>query len=117
EMRVKPKKKTGKASATEPRPFPPDAARNMRAAASLAVLTFLAFANSLSAGFVLDNKGLLLRDPRIRELTGENIRLILQHTYWWPTGEAGEDVRSRTGEGTCPAPLPGTVILLLPPRQ
>jgi tetratricopeptide (TPR) repeat protein len=59
------------------------------AAAALALLTFLAFANSFSAGFVLDNKGLLLQDPRIRELTAENIRLIFQHTYWWPTGEAG----------------------------
>jgi len=59
------------------------------AAAALALLTFLTFSNSFSAGFILDNKGLLLQDPRIRELTGENIRLILQHTYWWPTGEAG----------------------------
>jgi tetratricopeptide (TPR) repeat protein len=61
----------------------------MLAAAALAVLTFLAFANSFSAGFVFDNKPLLLEDPRIREFTGENIRLIFQHSYWWPTGEAG----------------------------
>jgi tetratricopeptide (TPR) repeat protein len=61
----------------------------MLAAAMLALLTFLAFSNSFSAGFILDNAGLLLRDPRIRELTVENIRLILHHTYWWPTGEAG----------------------------
>lgn len=61
----------------------------MLAAASLILLTFLAFSNSFSAGFILDNKGLLLQDPRIRALTGENVRLIFQHTYWWPTGEAG----------------------------
>jgi hypothetical protein len=61
----------------------------MLSAAALALLTFLAFANSFSAGFVLDNKVHLLQDPRIRELTGQNIRLILQHTYWWPTGETG----------------------------
>ena len=48
----------------------------------------LAFSNSFQSGFVLDNKGLLL-DPRIREVTPENIALILKHTYWWPTGEAG----------------------------
>ena len=48
----------------------------------------LAFSNSFQAGFVLDNKGLLL-DPRIREFTPENFALILKHTYWWPTGEAG----------------------------
>ena len=60
----------------------------MLVVAALAFLAFLAFSNSFSAGFVLDNKA-LLQDPRIRELTGENLRLIFQHTYWWPTGEAG----------------------------
>src|SRR5262249_43275232 len=55
----------------------------------LAAITMLAFSNSFSAGFTLDNKGLILEDPRIRELTGENISLILQHSYWWPRGEAG----------------------------
>ena len=63
--------------------------RSLGAPALLALLTFLAFANSFSAGFFLDNKGLLLQDPRIREVTSENIRLIFQHTYWWPTGEMG----------------------------
>ena len=87
-MRVKPKKKRGKAPPAEPRQFQLDGWRSVLAAASLALLTFLAFSNSFSAGFVLDNKVLLLQDPRIRELTGENIRLILQHTYWWPTGES-----------------------------
>jgi tetratricopeptide (TPR) repeat protein len=87
--RVKPRKKHGMAQAAEPRPFPPDRGRNVLAAAMLALLTFLAFSNSFSAGFILDNAGLLLRDPRIRELTVENIRLILHHTYWWPSGEAG----------------------------
>jgi len=54
----------------------------------LSSLTLLAFSNSFHSGFVLDNKGLLL-DPRIREVTPENTALILKHTYWWPTGEAG----------------------------
>src|SRR5438477_2917472 len=58
-------------------------------AAALTVLTLLAFSNSFTAGFTLDNKGLLLEDPKIRELSGENVDLILQHTYWWPRGEAG----------------------------
>jgi len=86
--RVKPQKKQGMAQAPEPRPFQPDRWRSGLAAALLALLTFLAFSNSFSAGFILDNAGLLLRDPRIRELSVENIRLILHHTYWWPTGEA-----------------------------
>ena len=73
----------------EPRPGHLPGARSLLAAAALALITLLAFSNSFSAGFVLDNKGLLLQDPRIRELSAANIRLILQHTYWWPNGEAG----------------------------
>ena len=53
------------------------------------MLTFAAYSNSFRSGFVLDNEGLLLQDPRIREANAENIRLILQHTYWWPYGESG----------------------------
>jgi hypothetical protein len=55
---------------------------------ALCVLTLLAYSNSFEGGLVLDNKVLLL-DPRIREGTPQNIALIFQHTYWWPTGEAG----------------------------
>jgi hypothetical protein len=58
-------------------------------ALSLCLFTLLAYSNSFSAGFVLDNKALLLQDPRIREAAGRNVDLILAHTYWWPTGEAG----------------------------
>jgi tetratricopeptide (TPR) repeat protein len=58
-------------------------------AAALCVLTLAAYSNSFSGGFVFDNKGLLLEDPRIREASGENLGLILQHTYWWPYGETG----------------------------
>ena len=58
-------------------------------AAILVVVTLLAFSNSFSNGFTLDNKGLLLEDPRIRQVTRENIDLILHHTYWWPRGESG----------------------------
>ena len=57
-------------------------------AAALTALTVIAYSNSFSSGFILDNKGLLL-DPRIREATADNLALIFQHTYWWPTGEAG----------------------------
>ena len=76
------------APTTDSRPFQL-AGRSVLAAAGLALLTFLAYSNSFSAGSILDNIGLLLQDPLIREVTSENIRLILQHTYWWPTGETG----------------------------
>ncbi len=62
--------------------------RYLLAALALAALTVLAYSNSFEGGFVLDNKVLLL-DPRIREAAPENIALIFQRTYWWPTGESG----------------------------
>ncbi len=62
--------------------------RHLLAALALCALTLLAYSNSFQGGLVLDNKVLLL-DPRIREATPQNIALIFQHTYWWPTGEAG----------------------------
>ena len=63
--------------------------QGLAAGLGLGALTFAVYANSLGAGMVLDNKGLLLQDPRIREATGKNLGLILAHTYWWPSGEAG----------------------------
>ena len=63
--------------------------RHWLALAVLCVVTWLAYANSFGSGFVLDNRGILLQDPRIREATAENFRLIFQHTYWWPYGESG----------------------------
>jgi len=62
--------------------------RHLIAAGALLLAAFLAFSNSFSGGFILDSKQ-LLGDPRIRAATGENLRLILQHTYWWPLAEAG----------------------------
>jgi tetratricopeptide (TPR) repeat protein len=66
-----------------------DTRHHLLAAVALYILTLLAYSNSFHAGFVLDNKGLILDDPRIRAATSDNINLIGQHTYWWPTGEAG----------------------------
>ena len=58
-------------------------------ALGLCILTLLAYSNSFSAGFALDNRGLLLEDPRIREASPEHLQQIVQHTYWWPYGESG----------------------------
>jgi hypothetical protein len=54
----------------------------------LCAATLLAYANSFNAGFSLDSRGILLQE-RIRAVTGENLQLILGHTYWWPYGESG----------------------------
>ena len=67
----------------------PGSSKHLPAVVALSLLTFLAFWNSFESGFVLDNRGLLLNDPRLREATAANLRLIWQHTYWWPTGEGG----------------------------
>jgi len=67
---------------------PSEYKRYALAALALCVLTLLAYSNSFGSELVLDNEVLLL-DPRLREATPENTDLIFQHTYWWPTGEAG----------------------------
>ncbi len=59
------------------------------AACVLTIIALLAWRNSVEAGFVFDNKTLLLEDTRIRNATSENLALILHHTYWWPNEESG----------------------------
>lgn len=56
---------------------------------ALCALTLLAYSNSFGTGFALDNRMLILGDPRIRQATPQNFSLITSHTYWWPSGEAG----------------------------
>jgi tetratricopeptide (TPR) repeat protein len=63
--------------------------RTLIAASVLCLLSLLAYANSFTAGFPLDNKGLIPDDTRIRDLTSRNLDLIVHHTYWWPVGESG----------------------------
>lgn len=58
-------------------------------AAGLALLCCAIYSNSFGAGFPLDNRQLILRDARVHTYSAENVRLILQHTYWWPYGESG----------------------------
>lgn len=58
-------------------------------AAGLALLCIAAYANGITTGFALDSRQLILRDPRVHALTWDNLRLIAQHTYWWPNGESG----------------------------
>lgn len=67
----------------------PDSRRHfLLFALALGLLTLLAFSNSFSTGFALDNH-LLLSDTRIQAATSSNVTLIVGHTYWWPNGESG----------------------------
>src|SRR6516225_7134788 len=63
--------------------------RHLMAGAVLRLVVLAAYSNSFSAGFAMDNRGLILQDARIRAATAENLDLILGHTYWWPYGESG----------------------------
>jgi len=83
--------KPGKRRGAPPTDMPPSGSLTTKlpAALALVILSLLAFSNSFDGGFVLDNRGLILNDPRLRAATSDNLRLILQHTYWWPTGEGG----------------------------
>jgi tetratricopeptide (TPR) repeat protein len=87
-------RKRGRAASphAQPRPRPEDTAtrtRNVLAVAVLAAVTLLAYSNSFGGGLVFDSRGLILEDARIRAATGQNLDLILRHTYWWPYGESG----------------------------
>jgi tetratricopeptide (TPR) repeat protein len=67
--------------------LPPVHSWRLLSALALVLITLAAYANSFDSGFVVDNRGLILQDPRVHEATPENIRLILDHTYWWPNGD------------------------------
>jgi hypothetical protein len=62
---------------------------SLLAGVALCLAALAAFSNSFTAGFALDNQMLLLGDPRIRSAGAANLKLILEHSYWWPNGEAG----------------------------
>jgi tetratricopeptide (TPR) repeat protein len=55
----------------------------------LAAFAAAAYGNSFSTGFALDNRALILQDPRVHEATSANVDLILNRSYWWPIGESG----------------------------
>lgn len=63
--------------------------RHLLAGAALCVVALIAYSNSFNNGFVLDSHSVILGDTRIREVTAENVGLIFQRTYWWPTSEVG----------------------------
>jgi hypothetical protein len=60
-----------------------------RAPLFLALVTLLAYSNSLTGGFTLDSKQAILNDTRVHALTVENVDAIFTHTYWWPFDASG----------------------------
>lgn len=63
--------------------------RHLFALAALCAVTCIAYGNSFGAGFVFDNRPLILQDPRIHEATSSNVAAIFEHTYNWPLAEHG----------------------------
>jgi protein O-mannosyl-transferase len=55
----------------------------------LGAMVLLAYANSFHCGLVIDNQALILGDPRLREVSLDNLRLIFTKEYWWPTAGVG----------------------------
>ena len=59
-----------------------------KARAGLVALAVAAYAGSFGLGLAQDSKVIVAQDSRIREVTAENIKLILTRNYWWPkTGD------------------------------
>ena len=57
--------------------------------AALCAIALLAYADSFGAGFAHDSTELVLKDPRIRAATSENLDLILHNDYWFLNYSSG----------------------------
>jgi protein O-mannosyl-transferase len=57
--------------------------------AALIAIALAAYANSFGLGLAQDSKVIVGQDARIRELTAENVKLILTKNYWWPKSGDG----------------------------
>lgn len=55
----------------------------------MVALTVITYAHALNAGFVFDSRFLVLQDQRVHRWSAENLGLIFQQSYWWPSGESG----------------------------
>jgi len=56
---------------------------------ALWIALLAAYSNSFSAGLIFDNAAVLLKDPRIRAATSENLHLIWTREYWYPEAANG----------------------------
>ena len=55
----------------------------------LGLLLLGAYINSFSGDFVIDNKLLILQDPRVQSLSWENVMELFTRDYWWPSAVVG----------------------------
>ena len=58
--------------------------RHAATATLLLAVVALVYRSSLTADFLIDNRVIILEDPRIRAPTSANLGLIFSQDYWWP---------------------------------
>jgi tetratricopeptide (TPR) repeat protein len=70
---------------------PPKREWRWRLAACVVLLLIvgIVYSNSFQSLFVLDNKFIIKFDPRIKDASVENLKLIWARDYWWPKAETG----------------------------
>jgi hypothetical protein len=59
------------------------------AGAVLLVAVLAAYANSYQSGWVLDNRPIVHDDPRLKDASWANVKLIFTQDYWYPRFESG----------------------------
>ena len=65
-------------------------AAHLGVAALLGALVLFTFVNTLhDTGFALDNKFIILEDPRLRDANWANVKLCFTEDYWWPKAVSG----------------------------
>jgi protein O-mannosyl-transferase len=55
----------------------------------LGAVALAAYTSSFNADLVQDSKARVLEDPRVRDVTADNVRHILTEDYWWPLTNSG----------------------------
>jgi tetratricopeptide (TPR) repeat protein len=56
----------------------------------LGAIVLFTYCNTLyNTGFALDNKFIILEDPRLREANQHNLHLVFTQDYWWPKAVSG----------------------------
>ena len=63
--------------------------RHALSIAGLWLITLLAYSNSFRNGLPLDSDALILRDPRVHQLSIPNLKLIAGKEYWYGTTTTG----------------------------
>jgi len=55
----------------------------------LLTLTLLTYANSFDGAFLGDSGAVVLEDPRVHQVNGDNLALIFREQYWYPSADSG----------------------------